>query len=54
MVVHGEDFIERVFVGVDVYHPTEDDWLEAAVRFVASFLRGDGAPEAELAHVGAA
>ena len=30
VVVHGEDFVEAVFVGVDVDHPAEDDGMEAA------------------------
>jgi hypothetical protein len=41
VVVYGEDFVERIFVRVDVDHPPEDDRLEAAIRGVAGFLRGD-------------
>jgi len=40
-LMHGEDFVERVFVGVEVDHPAEDDGLEAAAGRVAGFLRGD-------------
>jgi hypothetical protein len=31
VVVHGEDFVERIFVRVDVDHPAEDDRLEPAL-----------------------
>ncbi len=51
-MVHGEDFVERVFVGIDVDHPAENDRMKTAASGVAGFLSGDGAPEAKLAHVG--
>src|SRR5947208_15784969 len=54
VVVHGKDFVERVFIGVDVHHPAEDDGLEAAKRCVAHFFGGDAAFEAELAPIGVA
>jgi len=35
VVMHGKDFVERVFVRVDVHHPTKDHWLEAAIPGIA-------------------
>src|ERR1700687_1321807 len=51
VVVHGEDLVERVFVGIDVDHPAEDNRLEASTRRVASVSRGDGALQTELGPV---
>jgi hypothetical protein len=51
VVVHGENFIPRILVGVDVHHPAEDHWMKTAARGVASIFAGDGALEAKLGHV---
>src|SRR5712692_2124961 len=48
VVVHGEDFAERVFVRIDVDHPAKDDRLEAPIRGVAGFLRGDRSLQSKL------
>jgi len=54
VVVHGEDVVEALFVGVDVDHPAENDGMEAAAGFGAGVFRDDGAVEAELGPVGGA
>ena len=54
VVMHGEDVVEAVLVGIDVDHPAENDRVEAASRVGAGLLRGDGAVQAELRPVGAA
>src|SRR5260370_6273772 len=48
VVVDGEDFVERVFVWIDVDHPAEDDRLEAAIRSIAGILRGDRTFQSKL------
>ena len=47
VVMHGEDFVERIFVGVDVDHPAEDYGLEAAAGGIAGIRCGDGTFQAE-------
>jgi hypothetical protein len=44
----GEDFVQAVFVGVDVDHPAEDRGPEAAAGSFTGLLGGDGAAQAEL------
>src|SRR5437879_12153551 len=51
VMMHGEDFVERIFERVDVDHPAKDDRLEAAIRRVTSFLRGDGPLQSKLCPV---
>lgn len=41
VVVHGKDFVERVFVGIDMHHPAEDGGAEAAAGGLASILRSE-------------
>ena len=53
-VVHGEDFIGGIFVGIDVHHPAEDHRLKAAVRGVAGFLHGDRTFQTKLVPIRAA
>jgi hypothetical protein len=48
VVMHGEDFVRRIFVRIDVDHPAENDGREAAACQLASILRGDGALQPEL------
>jgi len=48
VVVHGEDFVGGILVGVDVDHPAEDDGLETAACRIARFLRGDRAFQSKL------
>ena len=48
MHMHGEDFVEAVFVGVDVNHPAENYGVEAAACGVARVLRGDGAVQTKF------
>ena len=54
MVVHGEDVVEALLVGIDVDHPPENDGVEAAAGFGAGVFGDDGAVEAELGPVGGA
>jgi hypothetical protein len=54
VVVHGEDVVEALLVGVDVDHPAENDGVEAAAGFGAGVFGDDGAVKAELGPVGGA
>ncbi len=54
MVVHGEDVVEALLVGIDVDHPAENYWMEAAAGFGAGVFGDDGAVKAELGPVGGA
>ena len=51
MVVHGEDFVDGVFVRIDVDHLAEDCGMEVPAGCVAGFLRRDGAAQAKLGPV---
>ena len=51
MVMHGEDVVQAVFVGVDVHHPAENGRLEAASGGVASVLGGDRAFQSKSSEV---
>ena len=51
VMVHREDFVERIFVGVQVYHPPEDRRPEAPAGRIASILSSDRAFQAELGPV---
>ena len=53
VVVHGEDFVQGIFVGVDVDHPAEDDRMKAPAGRVARLLGGNRTAQAELGPVGA-
>src|SRR5260370_6235469 len=48
VVVHSEDFVERVLVRVDMHHPAEDDGLETSIRSLAGFFCGDRSPQSKL------
>src|SRR5260370_42212604 len=48
VVGHGEDFVERVLVRLDMNHPAEDDGLEAAIRSATRLSRDDCALQSEL------
>ncbi len=52
VVVHGENVVEALLVGVDVDHPAENDGVEAAAGFGAGVFGDDGAVKAELGPVG--
>jgi hypothetical protein len=54
VVVHGEDVVEALLVGVDVDHPAEDDGVEAATGIGAGVFGDDRAVEAKLGPVGGA
>src|SRR6266850_6056583 len=51
-VIDGEDLVERIFVGVDVHHPAEDDGLEAATGVFASVFCCNRTLETECGPVG--
>src|SRR5439155_26996800 len=48
VMMHGEDFVERIFERADVDHPAKDDRLEATIRSLAGILRCDGPFQSEL------
>jgi len=54
VVVHGEDVVEALLVGINVNHPAEDDGVETATGVGAGVFGGDGAVQAELGPVRAA
>ena len=54
VVVHGEDVVEALLIRVDVDHPAEDYWVEAAAGFGAGVFGDDGAVKAEPGPVGGA
>ena len=54
VVVHGENVVEALLVGINVDHPAEDDGVEAAAGFRAGIFGDDGAVEPEFCPIGAA
>src|SRR5438477_11650863 len=48
VMIHGEDFVERIFERVDVDHPAKDDRLETTIRSVAGILSCVGPLQSEL------
>jgi hypothetical protein len=54
VVVHGEDVVEALLVGVEVDHPAENDGVEAAAGSGAGVFGDDGAMKAEFGPVGGA
>src|ERR1700676_2462849 len=54
VVLHGENFVGRILVRVQVHHPAEDRGPEPAASRITSTLRGDRAFQSKFGPIGVA